>query len=720
MKRRMRPEDLLRLRWAGEVAIEPSGLAVVYVESRMHGQDNRYRRRLVRVRAGEAAEPLTQGEHDHAPAWSPDGRGLAFLRHEGEEAQIWLLPAAGGEARALTSVAGGIGAFAWSPDGRHIAAVAHLDGRGVVARAEGEPSGAGEARPGAAVGGLPGDSDDLETLYERHNRDVRITDELFYKLDGEGYFTARRGQLVVLDVARALALEEGRTAALRQLTFGPYRHAGAVWSGDGRTLYCLSDHRPDHDREPWRKAVYRVPIDGGEAVQVSPLGAVSISDLAVRPDGAEIAYVLHRREDAGYDNGELWLQGGNGGVPRRVAAQLDRPFGVHLAADVLGGGRSGLGYAPDGRSLLTTVSDEGRVHLVRIDAETGAVTRLGSDEDVSVAAYAVDRAGRYVATIRTSPSMPGDVYRLDLEGGTVERLTDLNRTLFDEVALSEPERFTAIAPDGTAVGGWVMRPYGFTAEGRYPTALEIHGGPVGMYGQAYMHEFQVLAAAGYAVVYGNPRGSTGYGKAFCEAIRFRWGERDYMDVMALVDAAIARYAWIDADRLGVLGGSYGGYMTNWVVGHTDRFKAAVTMRSVVEWGALMGTGDLGPEWPERPGGEPPWRDDDWYRQQSPLTYVDNIVTPLLIEHQEGDLRCPVEQGEMLYTAVRFLGRAPVRFVRYPGEFHGMSRSGQPMHRVHRLRQILDWFGRYLGGDAPALTVVDRTYRERAGAAPARD
>ena len=240
-----------------------------------------------------------------------------------------------------------------------------------------------------------------------------------------------------------------------------------------------------------------------------------------------------------------------------------------------------------------------------------------------------------------------------------------------------------------------MKPVHFDAHKRYPAILEIHGGPMMLYAQSFFFEFQCLAAKGYGVIYTNPRGSQGYGTEFCTAIQKEWGNLDYLDVMAGLETALAAESWIDPNQLGVAGGSYGGYMTNWIIGHTDRFKAAVTMRSVVDWRAMVGTGDGGWHWMKRADQKAPWQNDEWYRQQSPITYVENITTPLLIEHQEGDLRCPIEQGEILYTAVKYLNQAPVKFVRYPDEFHGMSRDGKPWHRVHRLETMTDWLDTYI-------------------------
>jgi len=725
VKRPMRPEDLLRFRWPGDVAISPDGRVVAYVENRIEASDNAYRSRIMAVSPGEAPRPLTGGEADRHPRWSPDGRWLGFIAKRGAFSQVWLLPAGGGEARPVTSWRGGVGGFEWSPDAGRIAVLAHLDGRGLVHAGadagdddDAVPAGDGVGKAGAdagaapALGGLDGDAEGLERLYRKYNRDVKVTDETYYKLDGEGFFTARRGHVVVVDVARALAADGDLTGAARQITHGPYHDQEVVWAADGRSLFVTSRYGDDYDRHGFHTSVYRVAAAGGEPVAVTPTEDESAAGVAVRPDGGAFAYESEAWLKNGYDNALIRVRDGAPGPARTLAAALDRPVGLQLAVDMIGHGQTGLRYAPDGNTLYTVVSDGGRSYLAAVDAASGAV-RPVTGGDRCVFAYSIDGAGRRAAVAIATPTAPGDVFLVDLLTGTEERLTEINAGLFAEVEIVAPERFTATSADGTKVDAWVMRPVGFEPGRTYPTALEIHGGPMSMYGQGFFFEFQVLAAAGYGVVYGNPRGSKGYGEAFCSAIKDRWGDLDYQDVIATIDTAVRENGWIDPDRLGVLGGSYGGYMTNWIVGHTDRFKAAVTMRSVVDWASMMGTDDIGSDWYWRAGGKPPWAQDDWYRQQSPLTYVENVVTPILIEHQEGDLRCPIGQGEELYVALRWLGKAPTRFVRYPNEFHGMSRNGQPFHRVHRLRQVLDWFGQYLGVQRPALTVVDRTYRDRA-------
>jgi dipeptidyl aminopeptidase/acylaminoacyl peptidase len=283
-------------------------------------------------------------------------------------------------------------------------------------------------------------------------------------------------------------------------------------------------------------------------------------------------------------------------------------------------------------------------------------------------------------------------------GGESVRLTQLNADAFRDVELARPEEFHYKGAGGWDMQGWILRP---TAASDHPppAILEIHGGPEAMYGWSFFYEFQLLAAHGFAVVYTNPRGSTGYGRAFSNAVRNDWGGKDFQDIMAGLDTAVSK-GWVDPDRLGVAGGSYGGYMTNWAIGHTDRFKAAVTMRCVSNMAAMFGYSDLG--WfitVEELGGSVPWKNLDWLTERSPITYVERMKTPLLILHSDQDLRCPIEEGEQLFTALKFLGRE-VRMIRFEGQSHDLSRNGHPRSRVIRYRHIVGWFMRHIKTHLP--------------------
>jgi dipeptidyl aminopeptidase/acylaminoacyl peptidase len=294
---------------------------------------------------------------------------------------------------------------------------------------------------------------------------------------------------------------------------------------------------------------------------------------------------------------------------------------------------------------------------------------------------------------------PAEVSLCHADGSGEKPLTDLNRAWKAEVERSRPERFR-YERAGRWLDCWVMRPFGFTPGQRYPALLNIHGGPHTQYGHNFFDEFQIYAGAGYVVIYTNPRGSQGYGEEFTRAVIGDWGGGDFADVMTGLDEALRRYDFIDPERLGVMGGSYGGFLTSWTVGHTDRFKAACSERAVNNTYTLFGTSDIGHSFSEAQSGYLPWENMTWYIEHSPLSYAKDITTPLLIIHSESDLRCPMEQAEQLFVALKKQHK-DVMFVRFPDEDHELSRAGKPRHRLERFRFILEWFARFL---QPAGTV----------------
>jgi dipeptidyl aminopeptidase/acylaminoacyl peptidase len=316
---------------------------------------------------------------------------------------------------------------------------------------------------------------------------------------------------------------------------------------------------------------------------------------------------------------------------------------------------------------------------------------IGGERQITSLSRSAD--GTLLAFTATDPVTPAEVFICQADGTSERRLTDLNRAFRDEVEFVRPERYR-YERDGFTLDGWIMRPAGYEPGRRYPALLNVHGGPATQYGHTFFDEFQVQAGAGYAVIFTNPRGSQGYGEAFTRSVRGDWGGGDFADVMLGLDEALRRCDFIDPERLGVLGGSYGGFMTSWAVGHTDRFKAACSERAVNNTYTLFGTSDIGSFFSETQAGVQPWDDMQWFIDHSPLTYAKQITTPLLIMHAENDLRCPIEQAEQLFTVLKKL-RREVLFIRFPDETHEMSRSGRPRHRRDRFGYILDWFARYL-------------------------
>ncbi|MBE3599552.1 MAG: S9 family peptidase [Limnochordaceae bacterium] len=737
-KRRLESKDLLRMRFVGDVQLSPDGRNVAWVERWIDPEADQYRSRIMVAPADGSgpARAFTAGPgQDKAPRWSPDGRWLAFLSDRplvppeasragggatsrGQETapfQLFVMPADGGEARPLTRLKHGAGVPVWAPDGRRIAFVAVLDTeRGLERLGDEDP--------------------DEKEPYRRFNRDVQVITRLLYKEDGVGFFGRKRRHLFLVFLDEVAGQEAGGRSAQAdgasvpagpasipdpvQLTAGEWDVRACDWLADGSRLAIVANPDPDADYQRWSD-VYLLPAphepaqgaapETGPGLEKLTRSELRVTDVMASPDGRHLAFTAFDLEYDQYSNHHLYLLdlARNERPPISLTAAADLCVGNQALTDVAGDGGDGVVWAADGSGLFAQVSRRGSVDLLwfGLPGETTAgpapavpITPLIEGRQVIQAVSVRSRSGQ-VAVVMTDPLRPGEVWAGRLDGppyrslAGLRQLSHANGALLGEVELSEPEPF-AFESGGLRLDGWAIRPVGARPGRRYPVVLEIHGGPMAMYAHAFFFEFQLLAARGYGVIYTNPRGSQGYGQAFCAAIRGDWGHLDYRDVMALVDAALERFDFIDPERLGVAGGSYGGYMTNWIIGHTDRFKAAVTMRSVTNEHSFFGTSDIG-VFDLYDLRQPPWADAPRYLSMSPIHYAGQIHTPTLILHSEMDLRCPIEQAEQLYTALKWR-KVPVEFVRFAGESHGLSRGGKPWHRVFRLDRIVDWFDRYLG------------------------
>ncbi len=648
-------EDLMEFRIPNDPQISPDGSLVVCPVTAVDAPSNGYRTHLWIVPIDGAPWQLTAAAaRDVSPRWSPDGTRVAFVSDRGGSKQLWVIAATGGEARALTSGKLAPGEPVWSPDSRWIAFV-------------------GKPEPEAG----------------QEESDVRVISRLRYKQDGEGFWDGRWKQLFVV------AADDG---APRQVTRGEHDHIAPAWSPDGRSLAYAGNPAPDADLSGVSD-VWVVPVDGGKPARRLTEGVGPVQQPAWSPDGSRIAYLGHDNEYWGATHLRVWVVPAAGGAPECLTRGYERSIGHHLSGDVRPMPSSGgLTWAPGGGRIYFLVTDGGNTQVASVSTGSGEV-RLETRGDHELVGCSLDRAARRVACVESDPVSPGEVAVADLDGaesGAVRRLTRWNAALVDGLALSRPERFECRGADGWPIEGWVMKPAGIGPGVRVPAVLEIHGGPHSTYGNGFMHQFQLLCAAGYGVIYSNPRGSHGYTQAFTAATHHDWGGKDYEDLILALDHALGAHAWIDPDRLGVAGGSYGGYMVNWMIGHTQRFRAAVALRSTCDRYSQWGTSDMGMEngrW-EFPGD--PWTAEGFYRERSPLTYVAQMRTPLLLTHGENDLRCPISQSEQLFVALVKQG-TPTVFVRFPGESHNMSSAGKPKHRIEQLKHILGWFRKYLVG-----------------------
>jgi dipeptidyl aminopeptidase/acylaminoacyl peptidase len=644
-------EDLLDIPVLNEPHLAPDGSRVVVTVTTVDREADAYRTHLWVVPAdgGTPWQLTTARGRDTGPRWSPDGRRVAFLSDRDGERQVWVIGVDGGEAQRLTSGTLSPSELAWSPDGRWLAFVGKPDS------------------------GPRGESD------------VRVITRLRYKQDGEGLWDGRYKQVFVVPASGG---------PVRQVTWGDYDHGAPAWSPDGSCLAYVANPDPDADRTNVTD-VWVIPLGGGTPRRITrSLGPVQAPVWS--PDGARIAYVGHDNACWGATNWAVWVVPATGGEPRCLTREFDRSVGHHLLSDLRAHPPAGaVTWSPDGGRVYFMAGQGGNTQIASVSASGGPV-RWETEGEHELIGFSMDRSARRVACVESDPLTPGEVVVGDLGDGPValRRVSDFTGPLRRTLLLSPPVRFQFPSVDGWPIEGWVMRPVGAVEGHRSPAVLEIHGGPHAAYGNTFFHEFQLLAAHGFGVLYMNPRGSQGYGQAFTAATRHDWGGKDYEDLMRGVDYALAAFPWIDPERLGVAGGSYGGFMTNWIVGHTQRFRAAVTMRSISNAYSQWGTSDLAYMkglW-EYPGD--PWEAPQFYLERSPITYVTRIRTPLLILHGEEDLRCPIEQAEQLFVALKKCG-VPTLFVRFPGESHDLSRSGRPRHRVERLRHILGWLDAYL-------------------------
>ena len=661
-KRLLNAHDLYGFHLISQPQISPCGEMAVYCQ---HSVDEKTEKKYAHLWAitlpdGKPRQITYGKQSDTSPRFSPSGKEIAFLsnREDEKQQQIYLLPTDGGEARKLTDLKGVIESFSWSHDGTRLL---------LQFRAK--------------------DAEEIEREKDEEKKKLGVVcreiDRVFYKEDGTGYLPHERSHLLIVDT---------QTGQVEQLTEGDlFDETDPAWSADDQTVAFCSNHSEDPDLDPDAIDLFVIPAGGGEMRRLpTPIGPKYNPSFS--PDGRNIAYYGHEGKGEGWKNTRLWVVPVDGaGEARCITCEHDFDVSPWTINDMGSLPQVSPTWANDGSAIYFQVAHHGNTVLKVVNL-AGEVSEV-IDRDGVVGVFSFDREQKQLLYFHATMKDPGQVFLRRMNGGDDRQLTNINAELLEQIDLGEVEEVWFKGAAGNDLQGWIITPPGFDPGKKYPSILEIHGGPRVQYGNFFMHEFYYLAAQGYIVYFCNPRGGQGYGEEHSKAIWNDWGGADYDDIMAWVDFVSER-PYIDQKQMGVTGGSYGGYMTNWIIGHTDRFSAAVTQRSVSNLISMYGSSDFNWAFQEEFGNVPPWEDVENYWRQSPIKYIGNAKTPTLVIHSENDMRCPIEQGEQVFVALKRLG-VDTKMVRFPDEPHGLSRNGRTDRRIARLEHISGWFDQYL-------------------------
>lgn len=656
-KRPIAADDIKHIAVVSEPHISEEGTKYAFIKKYAGEDDLYYSHIYIQHLTDDKPVQWTFGEvRDHSPQWAPDGSELLFLSSRSGSTQIWLMSSAGGEPRQYTNVKGGISEAAWAPDSQSIAFIASVDSTEVLA----------EDKP-------PEEKKSMEPL---------LVNRLKYKSDAKGFHDETRQHAALLD------LKSNKT---RLLTKGPFDHSGLNWSPDSKRLVLSANRNEDEDSSSVVD-LFVLHLETEELEKMTEsTGVFTMANWS--GDGKYIAAIGHELEYEGATINQVWIINSHTKENTCMTLKWDVQIGDAAIGDVRSSHPNpGPVWSKDQKHIYFLASERGSTGLYQMDM-LGEIEAVHEEEN-HLFGFSYHAAKDFFIAGISDPSNPGDFFEIQQKAEAHVRLTDVNNEFLKNVDISIPEPLSFKAEDGWEIHGWLMRPAQFEEGQKYPLVLEIHGGPHAMYANTFFHEMQYLAAQGYAVLYMNPRGSHGYGQSFVDAVRGDYGGKDYTDLMSAVDYALQTYSFLDESRLGVTGGSYGGFMTNWIVGHTNRFKAAVTQRSISNWLSFQGVSDIGfffTEW-ELKKSLPGSPEELW--NFSPLKYINHVSTPLLIMHGEQDFRCPIEQGEQLFIGLKKLGKT-VEFLRFPHSNHELSRGGPPALRIHRLEYMAEWFNRYL-------------------------
>lgn len=676
MKKPISADDLYALINVESPALSPDGRYLAFVRADVSRLGNKVERHIwlvdLAAKAGRPRQFTYGAKSDFSPAWAPDSQTLAFVSTRADRPQIYLISVAGGEARPLTQMPNGATGPVWSPDGARLAFVSSVNAEERAREDAGQP----EPPPADALEARHRDERQAEA--EKKKSDPRVITQHPYRT-GTEYLDDRHAHIYVIAPAG-----EG---APHRLTDGDLDFNDVAWVPDGTAIISTQSRDPEHEPYFKHRALVRIPVlaKGRKPYRLLTGEAFEYFGPRVSPNGKWIAATRVPEEESWGREPKLVVVPTAGGPARELTTDFDRAVG-------------GFAWAADSRSLVFGVNDRGDTHLYRVAVATRAIHQVVGGRRM-VAEFDLDRAGR-VAFTASTPARPSDLYLAGPDGRGERRLTDFNDAWLAERELAQIEERWHTAPDGRRIQGWLMKPVGFQKGRRYPLVLNMHGGPWVMWGPsmpAVWLEWQLHAARGYAVYFCNPRGSEGYGEEHAMLIRNDWGDHVMHDILTGLDQVVAQ-GFVDPKRMAVTGGSYAGYMTAWIISHDQRFACAWAQRGLYNITSFFGTTDV-PQLIEKEFEVFGFDDIGRLWRQSPLAYVRNIRTPLAIEHQDNDWRCPPSEAEQLFTALKRLKREVV-LIRYPREGHEMSRSGEPQHRVDRLNRQVAWFDKYCRPRAP--------------------
>ena len=719
-KRNITEKDLWDFVWIGDPQVSPDGSRVAFVRVTVNEKKEGYNTSIwaVSTAGGEQPHQLTKGERDSSPRWSPDGKFLAFVRTTEKDGkpdspQLSILPMAGGDSFSFTDLPKGASNPSWSPDGKTIAFTSESNPEDLAKqekkkkKEEELKKAVGASSPGASAAATKSPSASPKSAEEEtvkkaeaeseHESDVRVITRAVYREDNEGYTDPKHPSHIWVIPAPHNADEKVQP---KELTSGRFEEGNIVWSKDGSQIYFVSLHVDEPYYEQPQTELYSIPATGGNATKLTTI-AMDVGELALSPDGKQLAFTASVTQPVNsYTQPDLWVVDLTANAkPRNLTEKFDFDIGNSIIGDSgspRAGGRSPPIWSADSKSLIEIYCKQGRANLGSFDVANGAMTELTSGNQSVMRVRASADGSKLVCEI-SAPTRVNDLFVLDrgAAGAPPKQLTDINKELLAQLNLTEPEEISYKSFDGKTIQAWLQKPPDFAPAKKYPLILNIHGGPHVAYGYTFFHEFQWMAAKGYVVLFPNPRGSTSYGQDFGNVIQYHYPGDDYKDLMAGVDEAIKR-GYIDEKKLGVTGGSGGGLLTNWVVGHTTRFAAAVAQRDIASWAHWWYTADFTlfqPLWFKGP----PFEQEEDFKARSPLTYIKEVKTPMMFILGEADHRTPpAAGGEEMFRALKFR-KIPTVMVRFPNESHELSRSGQPWHRVERLQHIMNWFDKWLMG-----------------------